>query len=100
MFKRVGSLIGNWHLRTKSKDAIFALKVRKAAEDVISKVCHDLPNEAIAQIRVKSFRNGQLTILAPTLVAVELKMRSEGLKSAINGAFGKEIVKKLVFRVR
>ena len=99
MFKPVGSLIGNWHLRTKSKDAIFALKVRKAAEDVISKVCRDLPKEAIAQIRVKSFRNGQLILSAPTLISLELKMRSEGLKNEINKDIGKEIIKKIVFRV-
>src|SRR3972149_9971367 len=99
MFRPVGSLIGNLHLHTKSKDAIFALKVKKTAEDVIPKVCQDLPKEAIAQIKVKSFRNGQLTIVAPTLVSLELKMRSEGLKSEINRGLGKEIIKKIVFRV-
>ena len=98
MFKPVGSLIGNLHLSTKSKDAIFALKVKKTAEDVISKICQDLPNEAIAQIKVKSFRNGQLTILAPTLVSLELKMRSEGLKDQINKALAKNIVKTIRFR--
>ena len=100
MFRPVGSLIGNLHLQTKSKDAIFALKVKKAAEDVIPNVCRDLPKEAIAQIKVKSFRNGQLTVLAPTLVSAELKMRSEGLKNEINRTFGKEIITRLVFRVR
>ena len=98
MFRPVGSLIGNLHLHTKSKDAIFALKVKKTAEDVIPNVCHDLPKEAISQIKVKSFRNGQLTILAPTLVSLELKMRSEGLKNEINRAFGEGILKKIVFR--
>ena len=99
MFRPVGSLIGNLHLRTKSKDAIFALKVRKVAEDVIANVCQDLPKEVIAQIKVKSFKNNQLTILAPTLVSLELKMRSEGLKSGINEAFGKDIIKRITFRV-
>ena len=99
MFRPVGSLIGNLHLHTKSKDAIFALKVKKTAEDVIPNVCHDLPKEAISQIKVKSFRNGQLTVLAPTLVSAELKMRSEGLKDAINKTFGKEVIRRIVFRV-
>src|SRR3989344_169459 len=99
MFRPIGSLIGNWHLRTKSKDAIFALKVKKAAGDVIANVCQDLSKEALAQIKVKSFRNGQLTIVAPTLVSLELKMRSEGLKDEINKGLGKEIIKKIVFRV-
>ena len=98
MFKPVGSLIGNLHLHTKSKDAIFALKVKKAVEDVIPNVCRDLPKEAIAQIKVKSFRNGQLTILAPTLVSLELKIRSEGLKDQINKALAKDIVKTIRFR--
>ena len=99
MFRPVGSLIGNLHLHAKSKDAIFALKVKKAAQDVIPKACQDLPKEAIVQIKVKSFRNGQLTVLAPTLVSLELKMRSEGLKNEINQALGKEIIKRLVLRV-
>ena len=98
MFRPVGSLIGNLHLRTKSQDAIFALKVKKVAGDVIVNVCQDLPKEAIAQIKIKSFRNGQLTILAPTLVSAELKMRSEGLKDQINRALGKDIVEKIRFR--
>ena len=99
MFRPVGSLIGNLHLHTKSKDAIFALKVKKTAGDLILNVCQDLPKEAIAQIKVKSFKNGQLTILAPTLVSLELKMRSGGLKNEINQALGKEIIKRLVLRV-
>ena len=98
MFRPVGSLIGNLHLGTKSKDAIFALKVKKVAKDAIEKICGDLPQEAISQIRVKSFRNGQLTILAPTLVSLELKMRSEGLKDQINKALAKNIVKTIRFR--
>lgn len=84
----------------KSKDAIFALHVKKVAEDVIPKICQDLPKEAIAQIKVKSFRNDQLTILAPTLVSLELKMRSEGLKDQINKALAKDIIKKIVFRAK
>jgi len=100
MFRPVGSLIGNLHLGTKSKDAIFALKVKKVAGDVIANVCQDLPKVAIAQIKVKSFRNGQLTILAPTLVSLELKIRSEGLKSGINKGLGNEIINRIIFRVR
>lgn len=99
MFRPVGSLIGNLQRHPKSKDAILALQVKKATEDVISKICQDLPKEAIAQIKVKSFRNGQITILAPTLISLELKMRSEGLKNGINNAFGKDIVERIMFRV-
>lgn len=100
MFRPVGSIIGNLHLRSKSQGAIFALQVKGVAKGVIEKICRDLPKEAIAQIKIKSFRNGQLTIVAPTLVAVELKMRSDGLKSEINKAFGEDIIKRIVFRVR
>jgi len=98
MFRPVGSIIGSLHLRTKSKDAIFALQVKKVAKEAIEKICGDLPQEAIAQIRVKSFKNNQVTILAPRLVSLELQMRSEGLKSQINKAFGKEVVSKIIFR--
>lgn len=98
MFRPVGSLIGNLHLRTKSQDAILALQVIRIAEEQILKTFEDLPKEAVTEIKVKSYRDGQLTIVAPTLIAAELKMRSEGLKSAINQASGKEIVKAMRFR--
>src|SRR3989344_6511805 len=98
MFKPVGSLIGNLHVRSKSQGAILALQVKRIAQEQIAKTVQDLPEEATAQIKVKSFRNGQLTVLAPTLVSLELKMRSEGLKNEINRAFGEGILKKIVFR--
>src|SRR3990167_4277727 len=98
MFRPVGSLIGNLHLHTKSKDVILALQVKRVVQEQIAKTFEDLPSEAIAQAKVKSFKNGQLTIVAPTIVAVELKMRSEGLKDQINKAFGKEIVSQIIFR--
>ena len=100
MFRPVGSLIGNLHLRSKSQGVILALQVKRIAQEQIAKTVRDLPQEAIAQIKVKSFSNGQLTILAPTLISLELKMRSEGLKDQINRAFGEEIIKKIVFRVK
>ena len=99
MFKPVGSIIGNLRLRSKSQGAILALQVKRIAQEQIAKTVQDLPEEATVQIKVKSFRNGQLTILAPTLISLELKMRSEGLKSEINKAFGKDIVEKMRFRV-
>src|SRR3989304_6292387 len=98
MFRPVGSLIGNLHLRPKSQDAILALQVKIIAQEQIAKTVQDLPKEAIVQIKVKSFRNGQLTILAPTLVSLELKMRSEGLKDTINRVLAKDIVKTIRFR--
>ena len=99
MFRPVGSLIGNLHLRSKSQGAILALQIKRIAQEQIAKTVQDLPKVAIAQIKVKSFRNGQLTILAPTLVSAELKMRSEGLKDAINKTVGKEVIRRIVFRV-
>jgi len=98
MFRPVGSLIGNLHLRSKSQGAILALQIKRIAQEQIAKTVQDLPKVAIAQIKVKSFRNGQLTILAPTLVSLELKIRSEGLKDQINKALAKDIIKKIVFR--
>ena len=100
MFRPVGSLIGNLHLRSKSQGVILALQVKRIAQEQIAKTVQDLPREAIHQIKVKSFRNGQLTLSAPTLISLELKMRSEGLKDAINETLGKKIVKRLMFRVK
>jgi len=99
MFKPVGSIIGNLHLRSKSQGAIFALQVKRITQEQITKTFQDLPREAIHQIKVKSFRNSQLTLSAPTLISLELKMRSEGLKDQLNKAFGKDIIKRIVFRV-
>ena len=96
MFRPIGAIIGNRRFG-KSSDAILALGVRRVAQEVINGL--DLPNKVKATIKVKTFKNGVLTISCSPLVAVELYMRSEELKKGMNERLGKVLVKDLRFRV-
>lgn len=98
MFKPVGAIIGNKRFG-KSSGAVMALQVRRIAADVIAKECADLPNEILSKIRVKTYKNGDLTIVCPPLVAAELYMRSGGLKKVMNKEFGRGLVRNLKFKV-
>lgn len=98
-FKAVGSLIGSAGIRSKNSGAILALKVRQLAKETIERELFDFPGDLADSVKVKSFKNGVLTIGCPTIVAVELQMRSGGLRESINGALGKNFVRVLRFRV-
>lgn len=98
-FKPVGGLIGSAGIRSKNSGAIQALKVRQLAKDAISRELYDFPGDLANSVKVKSYKNGVLTIGCPPLVATELQMRSGGLKNAINKALGGNFVKGLRFRV-
>ncbi len=97
MFRPVGAIIGNRRFG-KSSTAVAAIQVKNVAQKVIKEKCADLPAEVLGQIKVKTFKNATLTMACPTLVAAELYMRSEELKKAMNGQFGRTIVKDLRFR--
>ena len=99
MFRTAGSIIGKRRFG-KSTGAILALEVRRVAQAEIEKSCADLPVEILAKIKVKTYKNGVLTISCPQLVAAELYMRSEGLKKGINESIGRQIVNELRFRGR
>lgn len=98
MFKRVGSLLGSVSVRSKQPEAILALRVRGMAKEALVNFLKDLPESIEKQIKVKTFKNGVLTIVTPTAVAAELHMRGEGLKDAVNKAIGRSIVHKIMFR--
>ena len=97
MFKPVGSIIANRRFG-KSSQVVLAIQVRRVAQDVIGKVCSDLPAEILATIKVKTYKNGVATIACPQMVAAELHMRSEGLKKGINKVLGGGIILDLRFR--
>lgn len=98
-FKAVGSLIGSAGIRSKNSGAILALKVRQLAKETIARELYDFPGDLADSVKVKSYKNGVLTIGCPTIVAAELQMRSGGLKKAINKALGGNFVNGLRFRV-
>lgn len=97
MFKPIGVILGNRRFG-KSSQAVLAIQVRRVAQDVIGKVCSDLPAEILATIKVKTYKNGVLTIACGQMVAAELHMRSEGLKKAINRQLGDKFIARIVFR--
>lgn len=97
MFRPIGAIIGKRRFG-KSSGAVYAIQIKSIAEKVIGEKCADLPPVVLGQIKVKTFKNGTLTVACPTLVAAELYMRSSGLKKAINKQFGRSIVKDLRFR--
>ncbi len=98
-FKPVGSLISTSVVRSKTPDAILALRVRQIAKEAINRELFDMPRDLLAAIKVKSYRKGVLMVSAPQLLAAELQMRSGGLKETINRGLGGKIVKGLRFRV-
>ncbi|MEK9147116.1 MAG: DciA family protein [Patescibacteria group bacterium] len=99
MFTPIGTLIKTLPRRSKTPEAIVALHVRLAFRKALSKVFADLPTEFLVKVKPRNFKNGTLTIGAPTLTATELSMRSERLKKEINEALEKKLVERLRFRV-
>lgn len=100
MFIPVGDLLKTLPRRSKIPDAILAIHVRRAFDDCLEKACADLPAQTLTEVKASVFKNGMLTVVAPGLVSAELSMRSSGLREEINKALGRDIVKKLRFRVR
>ena len=99
MFRPIGSLIKEIPTRHRTPKAIVALQVRQAARESLRTVCSDLPKEVMGLVKVTSFKNGALTLTAPSLVSTELHTRSEGLIEEINRVLGKKIVDKIRFRI-
>lgn len=75
-----------------------ALQVRGAAKKILEGICVDLEEDLVKSVKVKSFKNGVLNIVAPGLLSAELYMRSSGLKKEINEILGKNLVKKIRFK--
>lgn len=99
MFTPVGELIKTLPRRTRVPNAILAIHVRRAFSESLKKVCADLPAETLIAVKAPVFKNGVLTVVAPQLVCAELSMRAGGLISDINRALGRDVVKRLRFRV-
>ncbi len=98
MFKPVGSVLNSLPLGNKQRGAILAIRVRLEAQKAIEKI--DLEPEILKSVRIASFKNKVLTVIAPPLVLAELAMRSGGLIEAINKGLGARIVGKLKLKTR
>lgn len=98
MFIRLGSVLRVAPKRTKSPSTFLALQVRQAAKEILDKMLMSYPEEVAKKVKVKSFKNNTLYIVAPTLMSTELHTRSEGLREDINKTLGREIIKKFRFR--
>ena len=98
MFTRVGNILKSAPSRAKSADSMRALQVRQASKEVLDKVLDDYPEDIAKSVKIKTFKNGTLTIVSPTLLSAELHARSEELKKEINRVLEKRMVEKIRFR--
>ncbi len=98
MFTRIGSLLKSVPTRSRAPGPILALQIRQAAKEVLDKVLSDYPEDLAKKVKVKTFKNGVLTVTSPQLMSAELQMRSEGLKRDINKIIRGDLVKRIVFR--
>lgn len=98
-FIKVNDLIKSLPKRSKTPEALIAIQVRQIAREALFAKCADLPREILEKVRVLSFRNGTLTLKAPSLLSAELYTRSDGLVDYVNRAIGKEVVKRIKFKV-
>ena len=98
MFIRISSVLKTVPRRSKSGDSLLALQVRGAAKKILEGMCVDLGEDVAGSVKVKSFKNGVLNIVAPGLLSTELYMRSSGLKKEINRVLGEEIIGKIRFK--
>lgn len=98
MFTRIGSILKTTPRRQKSADSLFALQIRQITKEVLDKILEDYPEEFSKSVKVKSFKNGVLSVVSPRLLSVELHTRSGGLIKDINKALGKNIIERIRFR--
>lgn len=100
MFKRVGSLIKASPRHEKSEDAIVAIQVRQIAKGSIERTCRDLPLSVLKDIKVTTYRDGELTVVAPSIVCAELLMRSDELIDNVNSKVGAKVLRSVRFRAK
>ncbi len=98
MFKRVGTLIRPSIRYSKSENVLSALRIRQICQESIGRMCRDDPVDLVKKIKVTSYKNGVLTVLAPTIAGAELHMRSGELIDDINGRFGKKVLRSIKFK--
>ena len=98
MFTRISSIIKSTPKRSRSPDAFLALQVRQISKESLGKILREYPEDLSKKIKVKSFKNGVLVVIAPSLLSAELHTRSEGLKKDINKGLAKKVVEKIRFR--
>ncbi len=99
MFIRLGSILKTAHTRPGKGVPLYALQVRQVGQEILDKVCIEYPEEVAKKVKVKTFKNGTLTVVSPQLLSAELHTRSEGLKEDINRALKKNLVEKIRFKV-
>jgi len=98
VFTRIGSILKTTPKRSRSPDAFLALQVRQISKESLGKILREYPEDLSKKIKVKSFKNGVLVVIAPSLLSAELHARSDGLKGDINRALGRNIIEKIRFR--
>lgn len=97
MFDSIGSLIGRLPRHSRISGAVLALSVRMAFEEVLFKVCADLPADRLKLVKATTFKDGVLTVECSGLLKSELSMRSREILNGMNKIIGKRVVLKLRF---
>lgn len=98
MFTRISSIIKTKPARSRGPNTLVALQVRQAAKELLNKILASYPEDLGREVKVKSFKNGTLYIVAPPILSAELFARASGLKKDINSVLDKRIVKDIRFR--
>lgn len=98
MFTRIGSILKTKPTSPRGSGTFVALQVRQVAKEVLNKILAIYPEDLSRKVKVKSFKNGVLYIVAPPILSAELFARSGGLKKDLNETLGKRIVREIRFR--
>lgn len=98
MFRPVGSLIKLSPRYQKSQGALSALAVRQIARDCLLRMCGDYPEAVAKKVKVTTYKNGVLTVIAPSVVSADLYTRSGDLVDTVNKKVGGKILKKVLFK--
>src|SRR3989344_5539653 len=98
MFTRIGSILKTTPAGRRNSGSFLALQVRQAAKGILDKILNDYPEDFAKKVKVKTFKGGVLTVVAPQLMSAELHMRSSGLKKDINKVLGNKLVNGIRFK--
>lgn len=98
MFRHVGALIKTPARYKKSQDALTAIRIRQIARDSLYGLTRDYPADVAKSIKVTTYKNMVLTVVAPAVVAADLHMRSGELVDEVNKRVGAKVLVSVKFR--
>ena len=67
MFTRIGSILKTTPSSRRNSGPFAALQVRQAAKGILDRYLNDYPEDFAKKVKVKTFKGGVLTVVAPQL---------------------------------